>query len=420
MRDDHKLLCKLDDLGTLARGKSKHRPRNDPDLYGGKYPFIQTGDVKHADFYITSYTQTYNEKGLSQSKLWKPGVLCITIAANIADTAILKIPACFPDSILGFISNKDKADIKFVKYCLDTYKVQIQTISHGTTQDNLSLEKLKSIKFNTPPLTTQKKIAAILSAYDELIENNKRRISLLEKMAEEIYREWFVRFRFPGYEKAKFKKGMPEGWEIKKIKEFASFLYGYTESACLDDSLPKFLRVTDINKSSYVSWKDVPNCPISDLDLDKYKLAAEDIVIARMADPGKIAIIEKNINAVFASYLIKIAYRKDIVTPYFLFYTLRSDYYAGLFSNADSGATRGSVNAQVIGGTPILLPPNKLMQKFNDIISGFRNQINILNDSIEKLEYTKNMLLPRLISGKLSVEHLDIQFPPDMQEEDAA
>ncbi len=91
---------KLNELGKVNRGKSKHRPRNDPILYGGKYPFIQTGDVKHSPFYVTTHSVTYNEKGLAQSKLWPKGTLCITIAANIAETAILSYPACFPDSIV--------------------------------------------------------------------------------------------------------------------------------------------------------------------------------------------------------------------------------------------------------------------------------------------------------------------------------
>ena len=202
--------CTIDDLGEIARGKSKHRPRNDPILYNGKYPFIQTGDVKHSEFFITSYSQTYNERGLAQSKLWNTGVLCITIAANIADTAILKIPACFPDSIIGFLPNHKKSNVRFAKYCLDCYKLQIQAISKGTTQDNLSLEKLRTIKFKKISLPIQKKIAAILSAYDELIENNNRRIAILEKMTEEIYREWFVRMRFPGHEKVKMVKGVPK------------------------------------------------------------------------------------------------------------------------------------------------------------------------------------------------------------------
>jgi type I restriction enzyme S subunit len=113
---------KLTEVGSVSRGKSKHRPRNAPELYGGSYLFVQTGDVKHANFYITDYTQTYSERGLAQSKLWQPGTLLITIAANIADTAVLKIHACFPDSIIGFIPKKGESDVKFIKYCLDTYK----------------------------------------------------------------------------------------------------------------------------------------------------------------------------------------------------------------------------------------------------------------------------------------------------------
>ncbi|UJS25543.1 restriction endonuclease subunit S [Thiothrix winogradskyi] len=219
---------KLNELGTVNRGKSKHRPRNDPELYGGKYPFIQTGDVKHSSFYVTSHTQTYNEKGLAQSKLWEKGTLCITIAANIADTAILSYPACFPDSIIGFLPNKKKADVKYVKYCLDTFRLQMQSISQGTTQDNMSLEKLLSIGFPAPDLESQRKIAGILSAYDDLIENNKRRIALLENMAEELYREWFVRFRFPGWRDAEFEKGIPKGWELQRVDSLGKIITGKT------------------------------------------------------------------------------------------------------------------------------------------------------------------------------------------------
>ena len=107
---------KLDEIGVVSRGKSKFRPRNDPSLFGGQYPFVQTGDVKNAGLYLTDYGQTYNETGLRQSALWEPGTLCITIAANIAETTILGIEACFPDSIVGFVPDKQKADVRFVKY----------------------------------------------------------------------------------------------------------------------------------------------------------------------------------------------------------------------------------------------------------------------------------------------------------------
>lgn len=182
----------LNDLGYVNRGRSKHRPRNAPELYGGPYPFVQTADIKHADLYLTKYGQTYSELGLAQSRLWPAGTLCITIAANIADTAILGCEACFPDSVIGFIPDEDKCDVRYVKYLFDT---QLQTafkqLSQGVAQDNLSKDKLLSIKFSVPDLPVQRRIADILSAYDDLIENNRRRIAILEEMARLTYRKWF-------------------------------------------------------------------------------------------------------------------------------------------------------------------------------------------------------------------------------------
>ena len=109
--------AKLDELGFVGRGKSRHRPRDAAILYGGPYPFFQTGDIKAASFHLFEYTQTYSEEGLAQSKLWEPGTLCITIAANIAESAILSIEGCFPDSVVGFVADPNKADVRFIRRC---------------------------------------------------------------------------------------------------------------------------------------------------------------------------------------------------------------------------------------------------------------------------------------------------------------
>jgi type I restriction enzyme S subunit len=206
---------------------------------------------------------------------------------------------------------------------------------------------------------------------------------------------------------------------VGKICDSAKFKYGYTESALNNPQLPKYLRVTDINKNSYIDWDTVPNCPIDDNQLEKYALKKNDIVIARMADPGKVAIIEEDIKGIFASYLIKIEYDRKKVTPYFLFYTLRSPYYLGLFSGANSGSTRGSINAKAIGGTYFIYPPIGTLRFFDKKVSVLRNQIIQLNRMNINLKLTRDMLLPRLISGKISVENLDIQFPPSMQTREA-
>lgn len=227
---DYKIV-KITDLGTVNRGKSKHRPRNDSILYGGKYPFIQTADVKRANLYLSDYSQTYNEIGLKQSKLWKKGTLCFTIAANIADSAILDMDACFPDSIVGFLPYENISDVIYVKYLFDQLKLYFQQISKGTTQDNLSLDKICRVKLRVPNYETQKKIASVLAVYDNLIENNNKRIKLLEQMVENLYKEWFVRFRFPGFENVKFEEDIPSNWNYVQLGNIVSFERGISYSS---------------------------------------------------------------------------------------------------------------------------------------------------------------------------------------------
>ena len=188
-----------------------------------------------ADPYITTFSQTYSEFGLRQSKMWHPNTLCMTIAgANTAKTAILKIDACFPDSVVGFIPDREKSDLHFVKYSLDLMRHRFLSVSRGATQDNLSLDKLLSFPILAPEVDEQRRIGAILSAYDELIENGQRRILILEAMARALYREWFVDFRFPGHENqprvASPLGQIPRGWQVKRVDDTFQTVLGGTPS----------------------------------------------------------------------------------------------------------------------------------------------------------------------------------------------
>ena len=172
--------AKLEDIALdFSRGKSKHRPRNDKCLFGGDYPFIQTGDIRNADKYVTDYTETYNETGLAQSKLWQKGTLCITIAANIAETAILSFPCCFPDSVIGFIPNEKLTTVDFVYYLIQFFKSELQKMSKGAAQDNLNLAKFENMNFPLPPLPEQKRIVEQL---DSLSEKTKALQNIYEQM----------------------------------------------------------------------------------------------------------------------------------------------------------------------------------------------------------------------------------------------
>lgn len=156
----------LSELGSLDRGRSKHRPRNDPRLLGGPYPLIQTGEVSNAGLYITGYQNTYSELGLKQSKMWKAGTLCITIAANIAQTAILTFDACFPDSVVGFIPT-DEINIIYMHYWFSFFQKILDEQAPQVAQKNINLKILSELQVAIPSTEEQSDFAAFVEQVDK-------------------------------------------------------------------------------------------------------------------------------------------------------------------------------------------------------------------------------------------------------------
>ncbi|EKO3892000.1 restriction endonuclease subunit S [Vibrio metschnikovii] len=188
----------LDEVALdFGRGKSKHRPRNDPSLYGGDIPFIQTGDIRNAAHTIQEYSQTYSELGLKQSKLWPKGTLCITIAANIAETSILGFDACFPDSVIGFVANPEETSSSYVEYLLSSIKTQLEEKGQGSAQSNINLGTFQNLKLPFPSITEQERIVTILDKFDTLTssitEGLPREIELRQKQYE-YYRDLLLSF----------------------------------------------------------------------------------------------------------------------------------------------------------------------------------------------------------------------------------
>ena len=158
----------LSQVAEVARGKSKHRPRNDRSLFDGEYPFIQTGDVRNADKYIQNYSTTYNEKGLAQSKLWSKGTICLTIAANIGEVAILGMDACFPDSVVGISS--DTVSNEYIYYFLTTLQQHLDSKANAAAQKNINLRILSEIQIPVPSIEEQIEIAEYLDTLAEHIQ----------------------------------------------------------------------------------------------------------------------------------------------------------------------------------------------------------------------------------------------------------
>lgn len=378
----------LDQLGSVSRGRSKHRPRDDESLYGGIYPFIQTADVKRSNFYITEYSQTYNERGLAQSKLWRAGTLCFTIAANIADSAILGIDACFPDSIMGFIPYEGVSDVRFVKYCFDVLQQQCKQISQGATQDNLSWEKLSTIKFPAPDYKTQQKIADILSAYDDLIENNQKQIKLLEEAAQRLYKQWFIDLRYPGHETTKIVDGLPEGWRKEKLVDLASVQFGYAFDGSLFNS--------NGNGTPIVRIRNIPDGFTSDYTTEnapeEYIINNGDIVVGMDG--------EFHINSWSGetSYLVQ---RSCCFKPRnpkmkgWLLWAIHDPIK--FFEKTVVGATVAHLGKKHIDTIELLTGPEKLYEPFQNL---FCKRQTLLNQN-RKLAESRDRLLPKLMNGEI-------------------
>ncbi|MEK7724226.1 MAG: restriction endonuclease subunit S [Acidobacteriota bacterium] len=181
---------RFDELGKLERGKSKHRPRNAPELLGGKYPLIQTGEVANAKGYIKSFTQTYSEIGLKQSRMWKAGTLCITIAANIAKTAILTFDACFPDSIVGFIAN-ESVKTEYVQHWLSFRQKEIEEKAPESAQKNINLKILSELDVPLPPIELQNKFAEIVKKIEALKAEKQKSAEKIENLFQSLQQRAF-------------------------------------------------------------------------------------------------------------------------------------------------------------------------------------------------------------------------------------
>ncbi len=377
----------LNELGTVSRGRSRHRPRNDNSLFGGKYPFVQTADVKAANFYLTDYTETYNEKGLEQSRLWKAGTLCITIAANIADTAILGIDACFPDSIMGFVPFEGVSNAKFIKYAFDMLQRDIKQISQGTAQDNLSWQKLETIKFPAPDIKIQNKIVEILGTFDDLIENNQKQIKLLEEAAQRLYKEWFIDLRFPGYENCKIVDGVPEGWEIVSISDVADLKAGgdkpkdFANTLTNECTIPVFANgITDKGLMGFTN---------------KPAITKPSVTISARGTVGVVFLRREPFMPIVR--LISVTPNEEKMDVFYLYLYLANQSFRS------TGAAQQQITVPLLKNKTIMCPDEGVRKPFEMYTKTIFDKIQGLEKQTMKLIEARDRLLPKLMNGEIEV-----------------
>lgn len=262
------------------------------------------------------------------------------------------------------------------------------------------------MKFSVPDdVNEQIRIADFIATYDDLIENNRRRIKLLEESARLLYQAWFVHLRFPGHEQVKIVDGLPEGWEKLTVAECCHKpTYGFTASASKDPIGPQFLRITDIVPTS-INWAGVPYCDADEATTKKYQLKEGDIVVARTGATVGFAkrMPELNVPVVYASYLVKFSPNPSIIDDLLLGVFMESEQYKEFVRGNAGGAAQPNANAKVLGSAKLLIPTKLLQVEFRANIAPMIEQKFLLEKQNSALEKARDLLLPKLMSGELAV-----------------
>jgi type I restriction enzyme S subunit len=422
----------LNELGDFQRGKSRHRPRNDAALFsGGKHPLIQTGEIKEANLYITAHSAAYNDFGLAQSKLWPKNTLCITIAANIAETALLGYPMCFPDSVVGFNAKPEKSSELFMHYVFTYIRRAIQNSATGSIQDNINIEYLTGLKFKIPVKSYQDKIAAVLSVLDAKIDCNNRINAELEAMAKMLYDYWFVQFDVPDANgkpykfsggkmvyNATLKREIPSGWEVGPLSDWvATDKTGDWGKETAEGNYTlgvDCIRGTDINGLNGTGTVAAPTRFI--LEKNKGKILAPfDFVIeisggSPTQSTGRLALITSETIKRFSQPLICSNFCKAISLEdnayFFNFAYLWKSAYDNKVLFGWEGKTSGIKNLLFDAFTDkhmVCMPPQKLAQRFFDFVSPLENKKQKLSRENDELEALRNWLLPLLMNGQVTV-----------------
>jgi len=380
---------RLGDYSKIGRGSSPRPIKDQAYFEGGTIPWIKIADATSSFKYIYETRQYVNEYGASFSRKLPTGSLIVAASGTLGFAIFLGVEGCVHDGWLYFQDiDENHLDKQFLYYLLNTLTSSFNSFSYGAAIQNINTTILRNTIFNCPPLPTQKKIAAILSTYDDLIENNTRRIALLEQAAEEIYREWFVRMRFPGWETTKFEKGVPKKWPVTKLGSIAEFAYGKSLKA--DTRVPGNCLV-------YGSGGIVGTH-------EKALVKAPGIIVGRKGNVGSVYYSSIDFFPIDTVY-----YVKSSRSFRYLYYLLQSLN----FINNDA-AVPGLNRTQALSNK-FFLPTENLIEQFDDICSKLFAQKENLESQNHKLVQSRDLLLSRLISGKLPVDDLEIHFPPSMK-----
>ncbi|CDT62326.1 restriction endonuclease subunit S [Vibrio splendidus] len=418
---------KLSDLGEVNRGRSRHRPRDAAHLYGGPYPFVQTGDVKASKGRVTQHSQTYSEEGLAQSRLWPKGTMCITIAANIAETGILTYPACFPDSVIGFVADESKCNVYFIEYVFRLLRKRIQAQASGSVQDNINLQTLERLLFPIPALEAQNRIAAVLGELDDKIHLNYEINQTLEQMAQAIFKSWFVDF---DPVKAKVNGKQPEGMDAataslfpEKLDSKTGIPVGWSQGVIADIAKLNAKSWTKKNQPEQVHYVDLANTKngvietVTSYDFSEAPSRARRILnsgdtIVGTVRPGNrsFAFIGDTEQPLTGSTGFAVLSPKEECWTSFVYLATTNDDSIDEYARLADGGAYPAIKPVVVADTPCAIPTKDIAQKFWQLTGSMLKKAHQNRLENEELAKLRDTLLPKLLSGEIELDISEVDL----------
>ncbi len=399
------ITVRVGDLGKVITGNTP--PRSNPELYGNYIPFIKATDISENEKYTYTPEEYYSEEGFRKYKtsLIPKHSTCVVTIGSIGKKMTMACQDCFINQAMNAIIPNDDYDYEYVYYLLKNNIHKLKNLDSGTAsgRENVSKSAFMGMELSViKDKVTQKRIGSILSAYDDLIENNQKRIKLLEEAAQRLYKEWFVDLRFPGHESVKIVDGVPEGWSRKQIFELGKIITGKTPNTSKQEyyggSIP-FVKIPDMHNCIYTISTE---STLTKLGADKQKnnyIPENSIMVSCIGTVGLVNISSElcQTNQQINSIVLK--NREDV---YYLFFSMKmlKTLLDGVGSN---GATMINVNKSKFSSIEILYPNAILRNKYFSIAKPYFRKIYYLSKQISYLREARDRLLPKLMNGEIEV-----------------
>lgn len=394
------------DLGRVVTGKTPPSAR--PELLGDRYPFLTPTDIDGVQRYIRP-ERFLSEEGYSfqpQLVLPEKAVCVVCIGATIGKACMTERPSFTNQQLNSVVVNEAEYDPFFVYHLLTTLRDELKSKAGGAATPIINKTAFSQIEVGVPPLPVQRRIAGILSAYDQLIENNRQRIRMLEEVARALYREWFVHFRFPGHEAATIVDSplgqIPHGWEVKRILDFGEVITGKTPSkANLDfygEDVP-FVKTPDMHGNTFILAVGERLSAAGAGSQANKTLPTGSICVSCIGTIGVVSITTEDCQTNQQINSVVLANER---CREFLFLRLQ-DAKQALENLGSSGATMGNVNKGKFEALEVIAPPNALLDRYHQFAAPLFSEVLILSRQTANLRRTRDLLLPRLLSGEVEL-----------------